>query len=175
MKYITYFTYWEHWNAGDVEDFYGAMVLYPEKNGQEPVKTEAYYAVKAVNEEIKKFDHVFLNFDWQGTMAVTKKDAAKSPLLAQAGKYTSPRIKSATSTEETIIGCMKDKDGYDGFMIVNVTDPGKNISDEVTVTFKEASKAIVYVQGEEQTIDLKDGIYTFKLTSGEGVFVIPIK
>ena len=60
-------------------------------------------------------------------------------------------------------------------MIVNVTDPGKNISDEVTVTFKEASKAIVYVQGEEQTIDLKDGSYTFKLTSGEGVFVIPIK
>ena len=175
MKYITYFTYWEHWNAGDVEDFYGAMVLYPEKNGQEPVKTEAYYAVKAVNEEIKKFDHVFLNFDWQGTMAITKKDAAMSPLLAQAGKYTSPRIKSATSSEETIIGCMKDKDGYDGFMIVNVTDPGKNISDEVTVTFKEASKAIVYVQGEEQTIDLKDGSYTFKLTSGEGVFVIPIK
>ena len=175
MKYITYFTYWEHWNAGDVEDFYGAMVLYPEKNGQEPVKTEAYYAVKAVNEEIKKFDHVFLNFDWQGTMAVTKKDAAKSPLLAQAGKYTSPRIKSATSTEETIIGCMKDKDGYDGFMIVNVTDPGKNISDEVTVTFKEASKAILYVQGEEQTVDLKDGSYTFKLASGEGVFAIPIK
>ena len=175
MKYITYFTYWEHWNAGDVEDFYGAMVLYPEKNGQEPIKTEAYYAVKAVNEEIKKFDHVFLNFDWEGTMAVTKEDEPKSPLLAQAGKYTSPRIKSVTSTEETIIGCMKDQEGYDGFMIVNVTDPGKNISDEVTVTFKEATKAIVYVQGEEQTVDLKDGSYTFKLASGEGVFAIPIK
>ncbi len=174
MKYITYFTYWEHWNAGDREDFYSAMVLYPEKNGQEPIKTETYYAVKEVNEEIKKFDHVFLDFDWQGTMAVTKEDAPKSPLLAEAGKYTSPRIASATATEETIIGCMKDDEGYDGFMIVNMTDPAKNVSDSVTVTFEKATKAIVYVQGEAQTVELNDGSYTFDLTAGEGIFVIPI-
>lgn len=174
MKYITYFTYWEHWNVSDREDFYGAMVLYPEANGQEPIKTETYYAVKAVNEEIKKFDHVFLNFDWQGTMAVTKEDTPKSPLLAEAGKYTSPRIASVAATEETIIGCMKDQEGYDGFMIVNMTDPAKNLSDSVTVTFEKASKAIVYVQGEEQTVELKDGSYTFDLTAGEGIFVIPI-
>lgn len=175
MKQVTYFTYWEHFNESDAEEFYTAMVLYPEQNGGEPIKTKAYYAVKEVNEEIKKFDHVFMKFDWQGTMALTKADTAKSLMLAEAGDYTSPRIKSATATDETIIGCMKDKDGYDGFMIVNVTDPGKNLSDEVTVTFKEATKAIVYVQGEEQTVDLKDGSYTFNLASGEGVFVIPIK
>lgn len=174
MDYLTYFTYWEHWNESDAEEFYSAMVHYPEQNGGEPVKTEAYYAVKEVNEEIKKFDHVFLKFDWEGTMALTKKDAAKSPMLAEAGKYSSPRIASATATDETIIGCMKDENGYDGFMIVNVTDPGKDLSDQVTVTFKKASKAIVYVQGEEQTVELKDGSYTFDLTSGEGVFVIPL-
>ncbi len=174
MDYLTYFTYWEHWNESDAEDFYSAMVHYPEQNGGEPVKTEAYYAVKEVNEEIKKFDHVFLKFDWEGTMGVTKKDTAKSPMLAEAGKYSSPRIEKVEATDETIIGCMKDADGYDGFMIVNVTDPGKNLSDEVTVTFKEATKAIVYVKGEEQTVDLKDGSYTFDLTSGEGVFVIPL-
>ena len=70
--------------------------------------------------------------------------------------------------------CMKDEDGYDGFMIVNVTDPGKNLSESVTVTFKKASKAIVYVEGEEQTVELENGTYTFDLSSGEGVFVIPI-
>ena len=107
-------------------------------------------------------------------MAVTKEGTQKSLMLAQAGDYVSPRIESVTATDETIIGCMKDKDGYDGFMIVNVTDPGLKLSDSVTVTFKKASKAIVYVHGKEQTIELKDGTYTFDLESGEGVFVIPI-
>lgn len=174
MKYITYFTYWEHINSSYAEEFYSAMVMYPEKKGGEPIKTDAYYAVKEVNEEIKKFDHIFMKYDWEGTMGVTKEGAQKSLMLAQAGNYTSPRIQSVTATDETIIGCMKDKDGYDGFMIVNMTDPGKKLSDSVTVTFKKATKAIVYVKGEEQTVELENGTYTFDLASGEGVFVIPI-
>ncbi len=174
MKYITYFTYWEHINSSYAEEFYSSMVMYPKKKGEDPIKTDAYYAVKEVNEEIKKFDHVFLKYDWEGTMAVTKEGAQKSLMLAQAGDYTSPRIESVTATDETIIGCMKDAEGYDGFMIVNVTDPGKKLSDSVTVTFKKATKAIVYVQGEEQTVELENGTYTFDLASGEGVFVIPI-
>lgn len=174
MKYLTYFTYWEHINSGYAEEFYTSMVMYPEKAGGKPVKTDAYYAVKEVNEEIKKFDHVFMKYDWLGTMNLTGENAQKSLMLSQAGNYVSPRIEKATATDETIIGCMKDKDGYDGFWIVNVTDPGKKLSDSVTVTFKKASKAIVYVEGEEQTIELQDGTYTFELPSGEGVFVIPI-
>lgn len=175
MKAINYYTYWQHWQNTDTFTIYSAMVNYPEKNGQEAVKTEAYYAVKEANEEIKKFDHVFLNFDWEGTMALTDEDKTMSNLLKQAGNYESPRIEKATSTDETIIGCMKDDKGYDGYMIVNATDPGQDISDAVTIKFKEASKAMIYVHGEEQTVELKDGSYTFELGSGEGVFAIPIK
>ena len=74
-----------------------------------------------------------------------------------------------------IIGCMKDADGYDGYWVVNATDPGQDLSNNVTVEFKKATKAIAYIQGEETEIELEDGKYTFSLAAGEGVFVIPIQ
>lgn len=175
VKSINYYTYWQHWQNTDTFTIYSAMVNYPEKNGQEAVKTEAYYAVKEANEEIKKFDHVFLNFDWEGTMAVTDENKTMSNLLKQAGDYKSPRIDSVTATEETVIGCLKDDKGYDGYMIVNATDPGQDIPNKVTIKFKKATKAMIYVHGEEQTVDLNDGSYTFELASGDGVFAIPIQ
>ena len=154
---------------------YDAMVMYPEKNGQEAVKTDTYYAVQAMNQELKKFDHVFLKFDWEGTMAVVPEGKSESLLLACVNDYTSPRIKSVSATEEAIIGCQKDQNGYDGFMIVNATDPGMNTPNTVTVKFKEATSAICYIEGEETKIELKDGTCSFDLKGGEGIFVIPVK
>lgn len=174
MKNIVWFTYWQHWMASDGEVFYGAMINYPEKDGNEPIKTDAYYAVQEVNKEIQKFDHVFLKFDWEGTMALAKKDTELSLPMSYISDYKSQRIAKAESTEEAIIGCMKDEEGYDGFMIVNTTDPAENKSNNVTVTFNKATKAIVYVKGEETTVDLTDGSYTFELEAGEGVFAIPL-
>lgn len=175
MKYINYFTYWQHWALGDNEMFYSAMVMYPEKKGSEPIKTPTYYAVKDANAEIKKFDHVILNFDWEGTMALTGKGKTMSQGLKLAGEYKAPRIASATATDEAIIGCMKDGDGFDGYMIANATDPAQKINNTVTVEFRKATKALVYIEGEETEITLKDGSYTFELAPGEGVFVIPIQ
>lgn len=175
FKNFMYFTYWQHKVNSDAEMFYSAMVNFPTDGTQNAVKSDAYYAVKAANEEIKKFDHVYLNFDWEGTFALTGEGKTMSNGLKQAGAYESPRIKEATATDETVIGCFKDQEGYDGYMIANATDPGQNLSTSVTVTFREASKAIAYVNGEEQTITLENGTYTFDLESGAGVFVIPIQ
>ena len=108
-------------------------------------------------------------------MALTGEGKSMGAGLKAAGDYKDPRIASATATDEAIIGCMKDENGFDGYMIVNATDPGQKLSNSVTVEFKEATKALAYVQGEEQTITLKDGSYTFDLAAGEGVFVIPIQ
>lgn len=174
-KEINYYTFWEHWMASDTEEHYTGMVEYPEKNGEEPVKTPAYYAVQEANQEVKKFDHVILNFNWEGTMPLTAEGKTMSVGLQSAGDYESPRIDSASATDEAIIGCMKDKDGYDGFMIVNATDPAQKLKNKVTVKFKKASKALAYVNGEEQTITLENGECTFELEEGAGVFVIPIQ
>lgn len=174
-KYISYYTYWEHIIQAPNSYVYKAMVMYPEELGGKPIKTDIYYAVQAMNEELKKFDHVFLKYDWDGCMAVTAEGKEPSLMLACVEDYESPRIKEVKATDETLIGCMKDEQGYDGFWIVNATDPGKKLSNSVTVTFREATSAICYIEGEETKVDLKDGSYTFDLKEGEGVFVIPVK
>ena len=175
-KTIGYFTYWQHRSEGHPhinESFYDGMVMYPEKNGQESVKTDAYYAVQAANMEVKKFDHVLLNFEWQGTTALTVEDEFGTMKFVE--DYEAPRIAEASATQDAIIGHLKDKDGYDGFMIVNAVEPSKEVTSSVTVKFREATSAIAYIEGEETEIPLQDGSYTFELDAGEGVFVIPIK
>ena len=172
---FSYFTYWQHRPTAEEIDFYSAMIDEPGDESPQPTKTDTYYVVKEANAEIKKFDHVYLNFDWEGTMALTTKGEKLSTVIQMAGDYKSPRIAKAEATGDAIIGCLKDADGYDGFMIVNATDPGQDTSNSVSVIFKKASKALAYINGEEQTIELKDGAYTFELNSGDGVFVIPIQ
>jgi len=176
VKEFGYFTYWLHWGTPDTsaETFYDAMVMPPEYSGGPGVKTDCYYAVQAMNKELEKFDHVLLNFDWQGTMAVAPKGKTKSAVLSKVADYKNKRVKSAEVSEETIIGCLKDSKGYDGYMIVNATEPSENKTDKVTIAFYKATKALAYINGEEKTVNLKDGSYTFELGAGEGVFVIPI-
>ncbi|MBP3936740.1 MAG: hypothetical protein IK954_04050 [Clostridia bacterium] len=174
VKTVGYFTYWQHRHDGHphtTNRFYDAMVMYPEKNGQPAVKTDTYYAVQAANNEVKKFDHVLMNFEWQGTMALKKTD--EFGILSEIASYKPLNIGSASATADAIIGHLKDSAGNDGYMIVNSVEPSKNVTSKVTVNFKGATAAIAYVKGEETTIMLQDGNYTFNLGAGEGVFVIP--
>lgn len=181
MKSIGYYTYWEHYTQHDRSSQYSAMLMYPMKEDGtpdpdgEPVKTPAYYAVKEMNEELKKFDHVFLRFDWEGTMAVIPDGAKQSDFISHVEEYYSPRIKQVSASEETIVGCQKDEQGYDGFMIVNITDPAHMLKDTVKIQFTEATSALCYINGDEQLLPLQEGILEYTLEAGQGIFVIPIK
>jgi hypothetical protein len=146
----------------------------PNPNG-EPVKTPAYYAAQKVNLEVQKFDHVFLRYNWDGTMVAHHQEKEKSMLIDMIEDYQSPRVLSFEAEDEAILGCQKDENGYDGFVVVNVTDPGKNISNKVSLQFADADEAICYIHGEEHTIALDDGKINFELESGQGIFIIPIK
>lgn len=176
MKSINYYSYWTHWSESARGIDTSAMVNYPTESGGEPVKTNAYYAVKAVNQEIKKFDHVFLTFDWQGTMAVAPEEATMSDVLGGVLNNNSnyqPENMTAKATEETIIGCMKDGDGRDGFMIVNATEPSAGKTSKVTIEIANATKAYAYIKGSKTEITLLNGVYELEVGAGEGVFVIP--
>ena len=167
MKNITYFTYWQHWGAIQEDEIHYNSLIDAEGAVNEPV----YNAVKAANEEIRKFDQVYMDFAWQGTMKATGRDS--DGLLAQMPEYLNARINSFTATEDTIMGCLKDSKGYDGFMLVNATDPEDKYTSKVSIIFKDAQKAIVYVAGEVQEVELTNGAYTAELAPGAGVFVIP--
>lgn len=162
MKSINYFTYGEHWDSSVGTT---SSMIY---NGQ---KTDVYYAVQSVNNEIKAFDNVMLDFNWQGTIGI--KGTNKNNIMNYVENYTSKRISAYSASNDAIIGCLKDKSGYDGFMLVNATDPSANVTETISVTFNGADHAKVYVNGVESIVELNNGTYETTLTPGQGVFVIP--
>ena len=143
-------------------------------------KTERWYDAQKINNEIHNFDHVYMNYvdGWQGVMPVVGENNAKGKnsafdRLTQA-LTNHERIKSISAKEDTIVGCFKDKNGYDGFLAVNYSVPADAKADDVTINFRQASKAIVYSYGEQSIVDLEDGVLNITLDRGQGAFIIPI-
>ena len=142
-------------------------------------KTPTWDIVKTVNDEMKSLEDVILSFEWQGVMKSIGSEATTS-----AGKncFTKAKnwikrhdgIKKFSSTEDAILGTFTDENGYDGFMLVNFADTLYNKENTVTLEFRGATRAVVYIQGEAQMVDLVDGTYTVTLQPGEGQFIIPL-
>ena len=164
MKSINYFTYGEHWESAVGTT--NCMVY----NGE---KTSIYTAVRNVNEEIKELDHMLLNYTWQGTIGIAVNNGDGLFNYADYYDYTSKRISTYSATNDAIIGCLRDVDGYDGFMLVNATDPYDNKTTTVSVTFNSADHAKVFIGGVEKDVELTNGVYETTLAPGQGVFVIP--
>lgn len=170
---FTYFTYRKSFLAG----FGGGCV----ENDVSCKPTETYQWAKELNEEINKFDHVYLSFDWEGVTGING-----SNNLADDPDYDCPHfnfstplnslngVKKVSATEDTLIGQFKDKDGRNGFIVTNFTDPTDELKDTVSFEFDKATRAIVYRNGEKKIYEVKKNKLDLKLASGEGVFVIPV-
>ena len=175
MKEINYFTYWEHrTQALNGERHTGSMVRYPDAGEDltKSVKTELYTFVQTINKEIRKYDHVFMDFDWQESQVLGSNGAFE--YIADTAAV-SDRASFTNSTGTALVSAMKDNEkGVDGFWIVNAEDPGAGTASvDVTVSFKDARKALVYVDGEKTSVSLSNGSYTVSIPHGKGVFVIP--
>ncbi len=163
---IQHFCYWTPGGNGN-ESFTTAMI------DREGNKTDLYEAASKVNHEVLNYDHVYLDFTWEGTMTVPKGEENVNFRMLANNLSEHERVKDVDVEEDAIIGTFKDSKGNDGFMVVNYTDPALDKSNKVTITFKDAKKAIVYEKGFKKVIDLKRGKLTLNLESGEGRFVIP--
>ena len=181
-KGIQHFCYWQPLTSdGNGTVFTEAMIS---KDGQ---KTDIYEYAQAVNLEIQTFANAFLNFEWQGTTNYLDEEGVRnsafnmvndSSVLAERLNKEYPtkeseRIESVTNKEDLLIGSFLDKNGYDGFMLVNSGDPAKNLENAIEIGFNDASKAVVYANGERAVVELDGGTYKATLQSGEGQFVIP--
>lgn len=148
--------------------------------------TDNYYYYQEAHEELKTFENVYMQFtdNWLGCMAFVGTESITNDTRRPwkgARKLLDGyhRVKSVTSTQDLLIGVMKDKDGYEGFMLSNQMNPTgttANIRNKVEVTFDQAEKAIVYQNGQEPvTYELENGKLALTLKSGGGAFVIPVK
>ena len=142
-------------------------------------KTPTWDVVQGLNQELSAFDHVFLSFDWVGVMKSIGSDAQTSAgvnnfLAAKNWIKKHDGIKKFSSTEDALLGVFKDENGYDGFMLVNFADTYYDRENTVNIQFRGASRAMIYIGGEPQMVDLVDGTYTVTLAPGEGQFIIPL-
>lgn len=144
--------------------------------GTEP--HDLYYFHQEVSAELKKFQDVFLSFDWEGvdTVLGTENERGFSSSFDFIEKWTLPSlhgVKEITATQDTLVGQF-DCDGDKAFMIVNNTDPVFGILDTVTLQFENCNKAMVYRGGKLYKYTFTNNTMQLPLIGGEGVFVIPV-
>ena len=143
-------------------------------------KTPIYDYIKDTQLEIKAFEQVYLNFDWQGIICNigTENDNGGENddfALSKNAYVTSDRIKSVVTQQDTIIGVFKDNENRDGFMVVNFTEPSAGLKNKVKLTFNDCQRAIVITDGVQEVVDVNNGILEFTQNSGDGTFIIPLK
>ncbi|MDE6504257.1 MAG: hypothetical protein K2L42_00110 [Clostridia bacterium] len=173
VKGFSWFTY-----RKSFLDFGGGCV----ENDVSCKPTKYYQMAKEVNEEISKFDHVYLSFDWEGIMGVngTINTADDPEYINPSFNFNTELEKldcanKVSATQDTLIGQFKDKEGRAGLMVTNFTDPADKQKDVVSFEFKDANRAVVYRGGERMIYEVKDNKVDLKLSAGEGIFVIPVK
>lgn len=172
MKELNYFEYWEgKTQAKDGERHYLSMVEYPDEpnaTGAKSQKTATYGYVQQVNQEIKKFDHVFMDFDW---LESVKQDTAANSVKVGSATFDVSGSGSALISE--MIDSEKDKLGY---WIVNATNPiGTSVTETVTAHFAGATHVMTWIDGKQSLVKLATkGEYTTTVAIGEGQFMIPL-
>ena len=144
-------------------------------------KTQNYYYVSKVQNEVAAWDEVYLNFDWKGVytqVGMENKDGFNNAfdyLNDGADRFTEVEAFSSFETsQDTLVGCFADPDGQAGYIFVNYADPALLATDRVEVVFKDAAAAVVYRKGVKSIVPLYGGKLTMNMTPGEGVFVIPL-
>ena len=85
------------------------------------------------------------------------------------------RIKSVSAQRDLLVGAFKDKDGYDGFLFNSYTDPYYKKYNKIHVEFKDTSRVLCYINGEEQIVDAVGGVFEYEMEFGDIVFAIPLK
>lgn len=164
-KYLEYFTY------RTVENMLGLV--------QDGEKRDVWHYVKEVNDELKKWDHVILAFDWQGAMTVAGTDEHENEASFESAESMTldslQAIDTIESRLDTLVGEFTDKDGRYGYMLVNYTEPTNHKIDYVDLTFKDARKALVYQNGESKVYDVEENQLQLRIEAGDGAFVIPLR
>lgn len=135
--------------------------------------TELYDRVKAMNEEIFKFDGVYLSYSWDETIPVYGKEETDDQFNLSRMENQNETVKGISEIEATydaLVGSFE-RNGDAAYMVTNFREPRKEEGNEITLTFEKAKKVKVWINGEAQEMTLDDHKLTLSLPAGEGAFV----
>lgn len=140
-------------------------------------RTQVYYDVQKLNGHVEVLEKAYMDFDWQGVLVEVGTESTNVDVFTKV-KYdlsSYDGIKACTSTENLLIGCFKDADGYDGYMLTNYSDPNNMKEGTLDIDFGDKTRAIVYKDGVKYVVNLIDGHYKTTIGKGTGHFVIPVE
>lgn len=139
---------------------------------------ERYYWVKQANENLKKFEHVLLAYQWQHIY--TNVGTGSRLAVNEAFEYVRSYVKPITDVEKVVskyditLNEFKDKDNNKAFMLFNYDDPIYKRKNKVVLNFGNADGVMYYRNGESNIETLTNHEWSVELDSGEGIFVIPL-
>ncbi|MBP5307763.1 MAG: hypothetical protein J6Z34_01365 [Clostridia bacterium] len=172
---ISYFCY--H-SPSASEEFNDTDIALVDRNG---AKQPLWDAAKRLNEEIRMFEHVYLQFNhWQGAYtAVGTNNSADNYdnktlfLQRPLAENRLGELKKITSTEDVLVSLARDDGNNCAYTVVNYNETTLGKSNRVTMEFKNARYAIIYKGGEKSIAALKDHKLELQLGVGEGAYIIP--
>lgn len=135
-------------------------------------KTDTYTYVQTANQYVQALMPWYKNFEWQGVMT-TSEDGGEGNFERIEKMSGTDTLSKVEGTADGLVGVFKDKDGRDGYMVVNFTDPARKISNTMSLSVTGVHNAIVVKNGVKTTVPVKDGKIIVALEAGEGCFVIP--
>ena len=171
VKGYQYFCYWTPSDDPNTTLAKSAMMTVDGK------RTPIYYAAQTVNREVLAMDHVFLNYEWQGTYPVLAEGNAKNKCFSMLGSplTSHERISNVKSSEDLLIGTFKDSFDNDAFMVVNFSDPALDKNCRAEINLKGTSKAVLYNKGVRTEVEAKNGKLVLEIQPGDGTFVVPLQ
>lgn len=185
-KSFQYYTYFPYPSYGSLDTSIGNFI---DRNGN---KTSVYYDAKSVNDAVHSFDHVLLNYKFKGAKFYFNSVLQNASMSAYMGLDTLPFDNS--HTHSLLTGITQNNDVvlttelYDEandlhmYMIMNPIDAlfsenGMMLYTENTFTaeFPGYDYVAEFDCGELTYVKLNNGKYTKTLSSGYGVYLVPLK
>ena len=133
-------------------------------------RTDTYYAVKQVNEEMAVFAEEYGKYENHGAVMYNRINQKASGVSLGTVKVAAKYKPVMLTTDPVLCGCFTEKDG-DGkaFVFNNMFDPQTGRTASFTASFPGAKRVTVYRKGEKTVID--GSTLRLTLDSREGVFV----
>lgn len=147
-------------------------------NSQQP--TELYNSMMMADSEVAAWDHIYMNYDWQGTATVTGSSNPLGSTAFQLCQFSvdpteNTAIKAIDSTEDLLCGIFKDANGGEAYMLTNATNPAEGKDTTVKLTLDSQYKGVLLIDcGRQSTRVLRKNAVTIEIGSSKGIFVIPL-
>lgn len=147
-------------------------------------KTDLYYKVQKVNNEVRAWENIYTSFNWQGTAPVYgEPDSEELCKSIPDGFFETeiPGINNINTSQNIVCGIFKDNKQNMGYMITNAINPFKEKAANMTIKFDSQYKGVMIIDKDYATKGAEyyglNGNNEIKLRigAGEGKFLIPLK